>query len=64
MGIEYGWKPSWVWTLVQWLGDLLPVFGLSMRMGLTPPDHLLSDEKFAVLNGEHATKSDPYFLAG
>jgi len=23
-----------------------------MRMGLTPPDHLLSDEKFAVLNGE------------
>jgi Domain of unknown function (DUF6431) len=52
MGIEHGWQPSWIWTLVQWLGDLLPVSLLLMRMGLTPPEHLLSDEKFAVLNGE------------
>jgi len=51
MGIEHGWQPSWVWSLVQWLGHLLPVFLLLMRMGLTPPKHLLSDEKFAVLNG-------------
>jgi len=52
MGVEQGWQPSWVWTLVQWLGYLLPVSLLLMRMGLTPPEHLLSDEKFAVLNGE------------
>jgi len=37
---------------VQWFGQLLPVHLLLMRMGLTPPKHLLSDEKFAVLDGE------------
>jgi Domain of unknown function (DUF6431) len=52
MGIDHGWQPGWVWSLVQWLGNLLPVFVLLMRMGRTPPQHLLSDEKFAVLNGE------------
>jgi hypothetical protein len=52
MGSEHGWQPSWVWGLSQWLGLLLPVFWLLMRMGLNPPVHLLSDEKFAVLNGK------------
>lgn len=52
MGIERAWQPSWVWSLVQWLGNLLPVYLLLMRMGLKPPEHLLSDEKFAVLNGK------------
>jgi hypothetical protein len=52
MGVEHRWQPAWIWSLVQWLGNLLPVFLLLMRMGLTPPQHLLSDEKFAVLNGE------------
>ncbi|NJR56793.1 MAG: hypothetical protein HC768_20970 [Acaryochloris sp. CRU_2_0] len=52
MGIEHGWQPGWIWNLVQWLGNLLPVFLLLMRMGLSPPKHLLSDEKFAVLNAE------------
>jgi len=52
MGLERTWSPSWIWNLVQWLGNLLPVYLLLMRMGLTPPDHLLSDEKFAVLNGD------------
>ena len=51
MGLERAWQPSWIWSLVQWLGQLLPVFLLLMRMGLTPPQHLLSDEKFAMLNG-------------
>lgn len=52
MGLERKWSPSWIWNLVQWLGNLLPVYLLLMRMGLTPPEHLLSDEKFAVLNGD------------
>jgi hypothetical protein len=47
-----GWHPGWVWSLIQWLGDLLPVSLLMMRLGLTPPQHVLSDEKFATLNGE------------
>ena len=32
MRIEHGWQPSWVWSLVQWLGHLLPVSLLLMRM--------------------------------
>jgi hypothetical protein len=52
MGLERTWSPSWIWNLVQWLGNLLPVYLLLMRMGLTPPEHLLSDEKFAVLKGD------------
>lgn len=51
MDSTHRWQPSWIWTLVQWLGTLLPVYLLLMRMGLTPPEHILSDEKFAVLNG-------------
>ena len=51
MGLERAWQPSWIWSLVQGLGQLLPVFLLLMRMGLTPPHHLLSDEKFAMLKG-------------
>jgi hypothetical protein len=31
------WRPGWVWALVQWLGNLLPVSLLLMRLGLTPP---------------------------
>ena len=34
MGKGRSWQPSWVWSLVQWLGNLLPVYLL--RMGLTP----------------------------
>lgn len=52
LGIERGWHPGWVWSLVQWLGHLLPVSLALLRLGLTPPPHLLSDEKFARLNGE------------
>lgn len=32
-----GWHPGWVWHLIQWLGNLLPVSLLLMRLGLTPP---------------------------
>ena len=34
---EGGWRPSWIWRLIQWLGKLLPVSLLLMRLGLTPP---------------------------
>lgn len=51
-GIERSWTPGWVWALLQWLGSLLPVAWLLLRLGLTPPEHVLSDEKFAALEGE------------
>ena len=36
-GTERGWQPGWVWSLVQWLGYLIPVYLLLLRLGLTPP---------------------------
>jgi Domain of unknown function (DUF6431) len=46
------WRPGWIWYLVQWFGNLMPVSSLLMRLGLLPPQHLLSDEKFATLDSE------------
>lgn len=37
LGKERGWQPSWVWNLSQWLGNLIPVALLLIRLGLTPP---------------------------
>jgi hypothetical protein len=37
LGAEHGWQPGWVWSLVQWLGNVMPVCLLLMRLGLTPP---------------------------
>jgi Domain of unknown function (DUF6431) len=34
---DEGWHPGGVWQLVQWLGNLMPVSLLLMRLGLTPP---------------------------
>ena len=34
---EEGWHPGWVWQLIQWVGNLIPVSLLLMRLGLTPP---------------------------
>ena len=51
-GMERKWTPGWVWSLLQWLGNLLPVAWLLLRLGLTPPTHVLSDEKFARLDNE------------
>ena len=34
---ERGWHPGWVWTVVQWLGNLMPVALVLMSLGLTPP---------------------------
>lgn len=36
----------------EWLGNLLPVAWLLLRLGLTAPQHILSDEKFASLDNE------------
>lgn len=55
-GSKRSWTPGWVWSLLQWLGNLLPVVWLLLRLGLTPPEHVLSDEKFATLEG------DPIYL--
>jgi hypothetical protein len=52
LGAERKWNPGWIWRLVQWLGNLLPVCFLLLQMGLTLPEHLLSDDKFALLDGE------------
>ena len=49
---DESWQPGWVWTLVQWLGSLMSVSLLLIRLGLSLPEHLLSDEKFATLTGE------------
>ncbi|MGB7416927.1 MAG: DUF6431 domain-containing protein, partial [Thermosynechococcaceae cyanobacterium] len=35
LGTERGWQPGWVWSLVQWLGNLMPVCLLLLRLGLT-----------------------------
>lgn len=51
-GIERSWTPGSVWSLLQWLGNLLPVTWLLLRLGLMPPVHVLNDEKFAGLEGE------------
>ncbi len=37
LGPDRGWHPGWVWNLVQWLGNLMPVGSLLLRLGLTPP---------------------------
>jgi Domain of unknown function (DUF6431) len=46
------WRPGWIGSLVQWFGRLMPVSQLLMRLGLFRPQHLLSNEKFATLDGE------------
>jgi hypothetical protein len=51
-GLERSWTPGGVWSLLQWLGNLLPVAWLLLRLGLMPPAHVLSDEKFAAVSGE------------
>jgi len=38
-GMERSW--TWAgWSLLQWLGNLLPVAWLLLRLGLTPPPHV------------------------
>ena len=37
LGEERGWHPGWVWNLVQWFGNLLPVALVLMSLGLSPP---------------------------
>lgn len=37
---SHEWRPGWIWALVQWLGCLMPVALLLMRLGVIPPSAL------------------------
>ena len=50
-GTQRSWKPARIWNLLQWLGNLIPVCWLLLRLGLNPSESVISDEKFADLNG-------------
>lgn len=43
--------PRTIWSKVQWLGSALPVTQLLLLLELSPPSHILEDEKFACENG-------------
>jgi hypothetical protein len=43
--------PRTIWSKVQWLGSALPVTQLLLLLELSPPSHILEDEKFASENG-------------
>lgn len=44
--------PAQILRIVRWLGDLLPLPVILLRLGLTPPQAVLEDEKFVHENGE------------
>jgi len=43
--------PRTIWSKVQWLGRTMSVTQLLLLFGLSPPSHILEDEKFARENG-------------
>ncbi len=51
-GEQLAWNPKRMLHIVNWLGDLLPLPCILMRLGLTPPETILEDEKFVRENGE------------
>jgi len=42
-GLERSWTPGGVWSLLQWLGNLLPVAWLLLRLGLKQANEAASD---------------------
>ena len=51
-GEQLPWNPERMLHIVHWLGDLLPLPCILLRLGLTPPHAVLEDEKFVRENGE------------
>jgi len=51
-GEELAWNPERILHIVHWLSDLLPLPSILLRLGLTPPQAVLEDEKFVRENGE------------
>lgn len=51
-GEELPWNPAQILHIVHWLGNLLPVPTILLRLGLTPPQAVLEDEKFVRENKE------------
>lgn len=51
-GEQLPWNPERMLHIVHWLGDLIPLPCVLLRLGLTPPRAVLEDEKFVRENGE------------
>jgi hypothetical protein len=51
-GAQLAWNPERMLHIVHWLGDLLPLPCILLRLGLTPPPAVLEDEKFVRENGQ------------
>jgi hypothetical protein len=51
-GVQLAWNPERMLHIVHWLSDLLPLPCVLLRLGLTPPQAVLEDEKFVRENGE------------
>ncbi len=51
-GKQLSWNPERMLHLVHWLGDLLTVPRILLRLGLTPPQTIIEDEKFVRENGK------------
>ncbi|MBU1568644.1 MAG: hypothetical protein KJ630_23830 [Proteobacteria bacterium] len=51
-GEQQTWNPGSILHIINWLGDLLPLPCILLRLGLTPPQSVIEDEKFVRENGE------------
>jgi hypothetical protein len=51
-GEELAWNPAQILHVVHWLANLLPLPAILLRLGLTPPQAVLEDEKFVRENGQ------------
>lgn len=50
-GEQLSWNPERMLHVVHWLGDLIPLPCVLLRLGLTPPQTVIEDEKFVHENG-------------
>ena len=51
-GTPLEWNPERMLHIVHWLSDLLPLPHILLKLGLTPPQSVLEDEKFVRENGD------------